>query len=374
MKNKTGHKKICFLLNYGAHYRMPIYEAIGREFSCDFVFGSKAATDIKPLDYQKLTGFRRVARTLRLGKFYWLRGAVKLLCEPYDYYVFTGDQFCLTYWVMLLKAKVTRKKMVAWAHGWYGKESRLTRWMKGSFLRKFDELLIYNERSMALLEELGFDPARMHCIANSLDSDRQREIRERLTPRKIYREHFHNAAPTLIYCGRIQAVKRLDVLLDALVLQHRAGQTVNCVFVGKDVDGVHLDEMIKERGLEHQTWLYGPCYNEEELAELFYNASACVSPGNVGLTAIHALSYGCPVLTHDDLPWQMPEFEAIQPGVTGDFFRRDDAEDLCRCLTPWVVLTTEKRDEMRKAAYAEIDRKWNIHYQLQVLHEVFPDA
>lgn len=374
MPAHNEHTKICFLLNFGAHYRRPVYEAIGREFSCDFIFGDKADTEIKPLDYATLPGFRKVVHTLRLGKFYWQRHTLRLLREPYDYFVLTGDQFCLSYWLLLLGAKLTRKKMVVWAHGWYGKESLPTRWMKGTFLRLFNRLLIYNERSIDLLAARGFKREKMLCIANSLDSDRQRDIREHLAPSRLYRDHFGNDNPTLIYCGRLQALKRLDVLLDALVLLRDAGQVVNCVFVGKDVDGLHIDALIRERGLESQTWLYGPCYDESLLAELFYNASACVSPGNVGLTAIHSLSYGCPVLTHGDFPWQMPEFEAIRPGVTGDFFQRNDAHDLVRALRPWLALTAAQREDVRRQAFAEIDRKWNIHYQLQVLHQTFPDA
>ena len=36
-----------------------------------------------------------------------------------------------------------------------------------------------------------------------------------------------------------------------------------------------------------------------------------VSPGNIGLTAIHSLSYGTPVCSHSNFNNQMPESEAI---------------------------------------------------------------
>ena len=42
----------------------------------------------------------------------------------------------------------------------------------------------------------------------------------------------------------------------------------------------------------------------------------CVSPGNVGLTAIHSLTYGTPVLTHDNFNFQMPEAEAIEENIS----------------------------------------------------------
>ena len=81
--------------------------------------------------------------------------------------------------------------------------------------------------------------------------------------------------------------------------------------------------MIEELGISDQTWLYGACYDDLTLAELFYNSHVCVSPGNVGLTAIHALSFGCPVISHGNFPYQMPEFESIIPSITGDFLQQD---------------------------------------------------
>ena len=56
----------------------------------------------------------------------------------------------------------------------------------------------------------------------------------------------------------------------------------------------------------------------------------CVSPGNVGLTAIHSLTYGTPVLTHDDFNFQMPEAEAIKENISGIFFRINNANDLSK--------------------------------------------
>ena len=70
----------------------------------------------------------------------------------------------------------------------------------------------------------------------------------------------------------------------------------------------------------------GEVYSESELCPLIAAADLCVSPGAVGLTVMHALVYGTPVITHDDLDNQKPEFEAIQPGVTGALFRRGDVQ------------------------------------------------
>ena len=52
--------------------------------------------------------------------------------------------------------------------------------------------------------------------------------------------------------------------------------------------------------LQDQIWFYGACYDESKLGELIFNADLCVSPGNVGLTAVHSMGYGTPVITHNN--------------------------------------------------------------------------
>ena len=77
------------------------------------------------------------------------------------------------------------------------------------------------------------------------------------------------------------------------------------------------------------------CFDEKINAELIYNADLCVAPGNIGLTAMHVLMFGCPAISHNNFKWQMPEFESIIPGHTGDFFEYDNVEDLARSISQW---------------------------------------
>jgi hypothetical protein len=50
---------------------------------------------------------------------------------------------------------------------------------------------------------------------------------------------------------------------------------------------------------------------------------------------MHSLAYGVPVVTHDDPEDQMPEWEAIEPGVTGSLFRKDSVESLATQIERW---------------------------------------
>jgi glycosyltransferase involved in cell wall biosynthesis len=68
----------------------------------------------------------------------------------------------------------------------------------------------------------------------------------------------------------------------------------------------------------------------------------------------------------------MPEFEAIRPGITGDFFKENDIYDLSEKIKKWISLNdaTKTMNRFAKTAYKEIDQKWNIHYQINTIRKI----
>ena len=160
------------------------------------------------------------------------------------------------------------------------------------------------------------------------------------------------------------------MLVNSIEMLKQKGCNTNLVIVGADDENTGINELIKQKDLESQVWLYGPCFDENVLGELFYNASICISPGNVGLTAIHSLSYGCPVITHGDFPYQMPEFEAIIEQKTGMFFKKDDVQSLADSIERWFQLNCNLREQVRNNCYKEIDDNWNPHKQIEIIKKV----
>ena len=138
-------------------------------------------------------------------------------------------------------------------------------------------------------------------------------------------------------------------------------------FIGGGEKTEELKTLTKSLGLESQVWFYGPCYDEKELSSLIYNADLCVAPGNIGLTAMHSMVFGTPCITHNDFPYQMPEFEAIKEGITGTFFKRDNVEDLAAQIDKWFETNGKKRGVVRNACIKEIDDEWNPYFQIGVL-------
>jgi len=364
--------RTCGIFNIAAHYRSSIYKKMDKKLSCDFYIGNKVNSRIKKMNYQELSGFKKELKNIFLfGSLYWQIGAVRTIFRGYNNYIMTGDIHCISTWLILLLSRFTSKKTILWTHGWYGRETNIKKLIKKVFYGLSHHVLLYGNYARNLMIGEGFNPEKLQCIYNSLDYYSQIEVRKNLKESNIFKIKFGNDFPVLCYVGRIQKIKRLDILIESIVILRDKFQCpVNLVLVGEESEETFIKKSVEDNNLTSNVWFYGPSYNEIEIGEIFFNSNLCVSPGNVGLTAIHSLTYGCPVLTHNNFKNQMPEFEVIKPGVTGDFFIEDNIENLALKIHDWLNTFPNNNDFLRKECYKIIDEKYNPDYQIELLTKI----
>ncbi|RRQ48841.1 glycosyltransferase family 1 protein [Maribacter algicola] len=364
--------KICCIFNLAPHYRAPIFKLMDQELGCDFYFGDRVQTPIKTMEVTELKGYQKTLKNIYIPKtgFEWQKGAWTLIFKPYTHYIITGTPGSLSNWLLLIWSKLLGKKVFAWSHGIKGNETKNGLLIAKNFYKLCDKILLYGERGKTKMEALGFASNNLVPIYNSLDYKVQWPIRQQLKPRDIYYNHFNNHDPVLIYVGRIQKRKKLDLLVQAVHDLNQEGTHCNLVIVGSDVDDNELPKMVEMLGIQDKVWFFGPCYLEEKIAELLFNAAVCVTPGPVGLTALHALTYGCPVISNDNFENQMPEYESIVPGVSGDFFQDDNLTDLKHTITSWITMDDKTKKEVRDNASKLISEKYNPNYQIEVLQNI----
>jgi glycosyltransferase involved in cell wall biosynthesis len=366
---KEKRKKFCLIYNFAQHYRKSIFLLMDKELACDFVFGDKMG-DVKKLDYILLPHFKKEVKnkTFIRPPFYYQQGAISLLKEGYTHYIMLGDLNCTSTWLMLFLIKLQRRKIYFWSHGWYGKEATFRKRMKKIFFGLADGVFLYGNYAKQLMIKNGLNENKLHVIYNSLAYDEQKEIRKNLTNTGIFKKHFKNNCCNLIFVGRLTRIKQLDMLLQALYELNRQGEKYNLTLIGNGKMKEELSDLAQKLNIKENVWFYGATYNESKLSELIYDADLCVSPGNVGLTAMHALTYGCPVVTHDNFPYQMPEFEAIIEDKTGLFFEYNNLHSLIKTISNWFC--NVNRDIVRKQCYEIIDTKYNPHNQIEIIKNV----
>jgi glycosyltransferase involved in cell wall biosynthesis len=363
------NNKIAFFNRHAPHYRKGIYLLMEKDLDVEFYFGDKRPGQIKKLDYKILKNFKQEFNNIDFGPFYWQSGALKLLFKPYRYYITPGDFFCFSNWIFLLLAKFTKKKVYLWSHGLYGNETFAKKLIKRIFYSFADGFFLYGEYAKGNMIREGYAADKLKVIYNSLDYENQLARRKFLVEDKVYFENFKNSNKVLLFVGRLTKIKMLDQLFQALKTLKDDGSNFNLILIGDGEEKETLIELSKKFNLESSIWFYGPCYDESILSRLIYNADLCVSPGNVGLTAMHSMIYGTPVLTHNCFPLQMPEFEAIKEGVTGSFFKQNDIKSLSEAIVTWEGNAAD-RNFVRQKCFEIMDEKYNPSYQVEIMKSI----
>lgn len=359
--------KLLNIYKSAPHYRASIYRLISQNYDCDFIFG-QGVDGIKQMDTTRLNGNVTITENKYvIGKWYYQKGVVGKLFAPYDRYLMLIESRCLSTWIVALLSRfMPGKKVYGWSHGIYGKESKTEMIIKKTLFRLLDGCFVYGNHARDLMIQSGLNKDRIFTIHNSLDHTTQKAIRESMSLSGIYSDHFQNAHPTLLFIGRLTPVKRLDLLIESVSDLSRKGFPCNLCLVGDGSERSRLQQQAKDLGLERNVWFYGECYDEKQNALLIYNADICVAPGNVGLTAMHTMVFGTPVISHDDFGYQMPEFEAIIPGKTGAFYKYLDKQSLSDVIQEWFQ-THPDREAVRRDCFHEIDTEWTPEFQIEVL-------
>jgi glycosyltransferase involved in cell wall biosynthesis len=194
----------------------------------------------------------------------------------------------------------------------------------GTVRRSLQRLLLSRGSSFAAytaagrdaLLRLGIDDEQIFVLSNTLDTSyltslSSPDARDELTPRLALRPGL----PILLFVGRMQTAKRLDVLIDAVRHLEETGTEVELVLIG---DGPELEASRKRaEGIEGVHFLSQE-YDPRALAPFFAAADILAIPGRVGLTCVHGFAYGLPCITVAATEVeQSPEFEYIEDGVNG---------------------------------------------------------
>ena len=359
--------KLCCIFNYAPLYRKSIFKKIDSEFDSQFCFDD-LESDIAKMDYSDFNKEPIILhdRNVLGSPLRWRSGLLRLVFKDYKHYLVIGDGN-ISYFLFIPFCHLLGKKVYAWGHGYKsfsGKMGWFLRWLANSF----DEFFIYGEGGKKRMIDLGVQESKISVIYNSLNEGVD-PVNQVNLKSNLFSSHFGNTFPVLVFVGRLTKIKQLDWVINAQVHHRSKGLHYNVIFIGDGTEKNNLLEMVKVHNLEEQVWFYGLCYNDEELSSLLYNCDLCVSPGNVGLTALHAMSYGTPVVSNDDFETQMPEYETIVPGYTGDLYKKGSFTDFCNKIENWLSLKKD-RELIRNNCYKIVNDKFNSHYQIDLLKSI----
>lgn len=356
--------RVAVVYHFFAHYREAVIGRLARSTKARFTFfgddhdyesSIKAGSFGAEIDH-------RACPTRRLrGSWMWQPGLVRVAASrEFDQLILLGNPYWIATWIGAIVGRLTGKRVMFWSHGFLTPPSGVKGWVRRVFFHLPHAHLFYGRQAKRHAVALGWDPARIHVIGNSLDLDRQQQARASVGEEAIARcrrELFYEpGAPTVVCSCRLQPAKRLDLLLVALGQLRGEGLTANALIIGDGPERQRLEALAREHGVP--VHFEGACYEEDRIALLTMSSDLTVCPGFVGLTAIQSMAYGVPVITNTRSSEDAPEVEAIVPGLTGDLFKDGDVADLVRVMRPWLV-TRPDRAAIRAACIGMVERHWS---------------
>lgn len=377
-------KKCLIIYPYFAHYRKHLFdELFSSNFGWEFelVGDDKCYFGIKGIDPElarhpldkggyKWT-FSRVF--FPFGKkipIQWQPGVLKrLLQRDYDSVIMLGSIYYLSYLLAVPLLKIFKVPIIFWTHGFLGKDNFVIENLRHLLYKQADANLLYGNRALRIMKDSGhYHNVYLDVIYNSLDyralsrinlsGDEIRNIKESLfqSPQN----------PIIIATGRVNKEKKFDFLINALEKSiNQYSKHFNLLIIGEGPELNNLKQLVHQKGLKKFVLFTGALYGNK-VYEYLLASDLCVIPGNVGLSAMHALSAGVPVISHNNFNIQMPEYEAIIDGITGSFYEHNNIDDLVLKIHLW-AFNRDKLLDSSECCKEVVEKKFHVNYQIKVI-------
>ena len=239
-------------------------------------------------------------------------------------------------------ARKTGCKVVWWGHG-VRPRGRYRMWYR-DMANRGDATLLYYPQGAEVLAQLGVPEDKLFVAWNSIEVE---EIADLGVP-------FSPDRKTIISVGRMIPEKKVRLMVEGFTYAvEKLGLDARLVIIGEGPDKDRVEELAAKSPARDRIEILGAMYRQTELAPYFNDAYVAVSTGYVGLSAIHCLAYGVPMLAADDEP-HSPEIMALKEGENSEFFRANSVEDLA------AKLVEMKSDPAKLAAYSASGKEYAL--------------
>ena len=363
-------KNIYIFSNIYPKYRKEIWDRLHKDenHNISFFFSTKTIDNVAIVSIKEeysvkdQKAFNKI-NNIFLGKWLiWQTGVLSRTFDRNSAVIYLGEMTIISTWIASFILRLRGVKVLFWGHGIYGNENRIKLLLRNIFLRLANHNLVYEKRAKKIMLENGFKQSKISVVYNSINYEQQLNLFQELEKEKK-NSIFKNNYPVLLFIGRLTKQKKINQLIEAVKILNEK-LNFNLLIIGEGEEKLNLEELAQELIKENRCVFYGKSYNEDELSRLIYNSDLTVSPGNVGLTAIHSLSYGTPVCSHSNLSNQMPEVESIIEGENGFLFKENDVQSIVDGITNWF----DKKKSIDKKKIRElVDKYYNPTYQKDII-------
>lgn len=332
MAAQSARPRVLVLQTALPHYRLPFFRRLCESEAAEFTvaFGdTRPSHSVQTVDDTSGVRARRlrnryILTTRRGGSLRWQGGALgPILRREVDVVIVEGDLHCLSTLVAFAACRLRRIPSIIWGHG-IGQQS--LRWLNPlrlAWARRASALIFYDPERPKWFTERGIPTQKVFVTWNSIDTD---------TIASLAAPWSGTQRNRVLYVGRLIARKKVDLLLRgfAIAVADLPPDT-RLTIIGDGPEAASLRALASDLGVADRVEFTGSVTDEVKLAPYFNTSFLSVSPGYVGLSIIHSMAYGIPMLVAGNEP-HSPEIVALKPGENGEHFAAGNGEALAAAL------------------------------------------
>jgi glycosyltransferase involved in cell wall biosynthesis len=328
-----------------ARYRMPIFNLLNKSEKFNFEFWADEKsndefllTDRGELRFKKIN-LKHIRIPLINKIIEWQPSAIKYISKnSIDIYIVLGNPNSISTWLCVLISRIRKIPVLMWSHGFLKDEGGVKGFVRKFFYKLANGHLLYGDNAKKLMLKYKFKNAQLHVIYNSLDYRKQRLYRDKLSYDdclKVRNQYgLSENSIVLIIIGRLLPKLKIQDVIQSVYVQRELGNDVALIIIGDGAEKEILQTLVMKFEIQDKIIFYGACHKEEDLSKLYNASNYSIVMGKVGLSAMHSLAYGIPMITNDNMNEHFPEIEAVIDGETGFYFRDNDIEDFQSKLRP----------------------------------------
>lgn len=340
-----------------AGYRVPFFEMLAGEFNGQLsVFAGESRPDemIDRSQSLKIADFWS-GKNIHLfsGKFYlclqtdilkWLNA-----WNP-DVLILEGNQRYLFSPLAANWMHRRKRTVIGWGLGTGSVSGFSQRW----FLKHFDAMITYSNTGAQTYLDAGFPAERIFIARNAAASKPDHDMPYRP------KDGFGRKPPVILYVGRLQDRKRIDLLIRACAAFPEADKP-SLWIVG---DGPVREKLTRTAAEFYpQTVFFGALYGEA-LREKFDQADLFVLPGTGGLALQQAMASGLPVVA--------AEADGTQADLireeNGVLIKAGDLGDLTKTIQKLLADPLKLR-KMGEASFKIVSEEINLEAMVETFAE-----
>ena len=336
MSTKNNPIRVALVQPALPKYRIPVFRELAQRDGIDLTvyFGTRDDLLNEPAE-----GFTSVATRLRtykpLGQIVLVHTAQwrAVNRKQADVVILNWTPRYVTLFPTLFKAKLLGIPIVLWGHG----TSKLDRWWwrltRKAMAKLSTCLLFYSKVTADTFRSEGWPAEKIYVAPNALDGSqilaaKVKVVADPSTLMKFQQEQGLNPKQTLIYVSRLEPANRAGMLVEATAELSKSYPALKTVIIGNgDAERERLVSLAEERGVQDRIIFEKGIYNEEELALWMLSSRIFCYPERIGLSLLHAMWYGLPIVTSDCATCHGPEFTYLKNGVNGLTYEHRNLSD-----------------------------------------------